>query len=520
MSLAKKTIIGFISFLACLLLVNLGINLWIQKQLPKIIDQNNTTPYHITYEKIKVHLFSGTIYASNVVVRPKQKLKNSPHKTGIYSKIESITILHYKLWNFLFKNSIKAESIIIKSPNVILYKKGTKAINHTNSLRTEIFDPFQKTIIVSNIYIYKGTFAIVSTQTNKPILSTQNISTKIEGIYIDDTTLKNKIPFVYDKYTFNCDSLYYKPNEFYRIKVATIRTNNRALQIKNLQYLPEYSRVAFVKKISKEKDLYSVTARSFRINDMNWGFKNDVFFFKANSLILDAVNATIYRNKLPADDLSKKHLYNTLLRKIRFPLKIDTLLIRNSKLVYEEEIDFEKGPAKLTFDRFNIKAIPIQSGYGLKKATDLDIKINCIFMRNSPLKVHWTLKLLDPLDGFTIKGEIKNFDIHALSGFTRPYINASFNGIFKTYNFDITGNDKKSFGNAWLAYKDLKVTFYKKNHPDKEAKIKNTVANLILKKDSDDKTKKATMKLERIPEKSFYNFLWRNIAESLKEILI
>jgi transketolase len=32
--------------------------------------------------------------------------------------------------------------------------------------------------------------------------------------------------------------------------------------------------------------------------------------------------------------------------------------------------------------------------------------------------------------------------------------------------------------------------------------------------------KKATIEVERIPEKSFYNFLWRNIADFLKEILI
>jgi hypothetical protein len=520
MTLTKKVTIGIISFLSFLLLVNFGVNYWIQKQLPKIILQNNKTPYHISYKKLQVDLFSSTIYASNVVIVPKRVLKKSDTKIGIYSKIESIKITNYKLWSFLFDDVIKAESITIKQPNVTLYKKDTKAINNANSIRTEVLDPFQKIIIVSNIYLQKGTLAIISTRTNKPILSTQNISTVIEGILVDDKTLKNKIPFLYHKYVFNCDSLYYKPNEFYRIRAVKIRTTNHTLQINKFEYLPEYSRTQFVQKIPKEKDLFTITGTSIAVNNMDWGFKNNVFFFNANSISLDNVNANIYRNKLPKDDLTKKHLYNTLLRKIPFPMKVDTLLIRNSKLVYEEEIDFEKGPSILTFDRFNLKANHIRSGYGLKKATDLDIKINCLFMKNSPLKIHWTLKILDPKDGFRIKGNIQNFDVHALSKFTRPYINTSFTGVFKTFDFDIIGNDKKSSGNAWLAYKDLKVTFYKKNDPNKEAKIKNVLANLIVKKDSDGKAKKATIELERIPEKSFYNFLWRNIAEFLKEILI
>lgn len=517
MSLAKKTIIGIISFITFLFLVNLGLNFWIQKQLPKIISQNNTSPYNIKYEKIKVDLFSSTIYASNLIVTPKQKIKNSDVKIGIYSKIESLTITNYKLWNFLFNDIIKAESLTIDHPKVILYKK---PLDNSRNLRTEVVDPFQKIIIVSNIYLNKGSLAIISTQNNQAILSIQNISTIIEGIFIDDTTLKNKIPFSYTKYALNCDSLYYKPNEFYTIKATEIRTTPHSLQIKNFDYLPEYSRTKFVQKVSKEKDLFTVKAKSLAIHNMDWGFRNEVFFFNASSIILDDLDANIYRNKLPADDLRKKPLYNTLLRKIPFPLKIDTLLVRNSKLVYEEEIDFKKGPSVLTFDRFNLNAKNIRSGYGLKKTADLDIKINCLFMQNSPLKVHWTLKILDPQDGFNIKGSIANFNIQALSRFTRPYINTSFKGTFNNFDFEITGNDKKATGNAQLTYNDLKVTFYKKNKPEKEAKIKSALANLIVKKDSDGKAKKSTVELDRIQEKSFYNFLWRSVAAFLKDILI
>lgn len=253
---------------------------------------------------------------------------------------------------------------------------------------------------------------------------------------------------------------------------------------------------------------------------MNWGFKKDVFFFNAKSILLDDVNANIYRNKIPEDDLSKKPLYNSLLRKIKFPLKVDTLLIKHSKLVYEEEIDFKKGPAKLTFDHFNLNATHIQSGFGIKKAEDVDIKINCRFMKDSPLKVRWSFNVLDLKDGFTIKGDIQNFDIKAMYQFTKPYINASFDGVFNSYNFDIKGNDKSAYGITSLKYKNLDITLFKKDNPDKKAKLKSAVANLIVKKDSDDKSKQAKIELDRIQEKSFYNFLWRSIAESLKKILI
>jgi hypothetical protein len=516
MSLAKKIIFGLAAFLIVLLFINVGLNFWLTNQLPKVIKENNETPYHITYEKLTIDLLPANIYISDIMVLPKIKPENSSAKIGVYAKTASITITNFSIWQLLFNDIIKAKSITVNQPNVILYKKD----NNARNIQKEVVEPFDKIISVTNIFLNKGKLVVISTLDNKTILSTQNISASLEGIIISDPITKSSIPFLFDKYIVDCDSLYYKPNEFYTIKAQKIRTENHWLHIKNFEYLPEYSRAAFVKKIAKEKDHFTIKASSLDINSMDWGFKNDVFFFKAKSVVLDGMNANIYRNKIPEDDLSKKPLYNALLRKIKFPLQIDTLLIKSSKLVYEEEINFEKGPAKLTFDHFNLNAIHIKSGFDLKKTADVDIKINCRFMKDSPLKIHWTFNVLDLKDGFTIKGNIQNFDIQSMYQFTKPYINTSFEGVLNSYSFNITGNDKNAYGHANLKYKDLKVTFYKKDDPDKKAKFKSAVTNLILKKDSDGKSKEAKIELERIQEKSFYNFLWISIAESLKKILI
>ncbi|HSD06846.1 hypothetical protein [Flavobacterium sp.] len=516
MSKPKKIIIGIIAFLAVVLLLNFGLNFWLTYQLPKVIKENNNTLYNITYNQLKIDLLPANIYITDITVEPKIKPKNSVAKIGVYAETSSITITNFSVWNLLFNDIIKAKSVTIDKPTVVLYKKDKDARN----IRKEVMEPFEKLIIVSNIFLNNGKLNVVSTQDDKTILSSQNITTRIEDIIINDSIMERSIPFLFDKYVVNCDSLYYKPNDFYTIKAQEIRTNNHLLHIKNFEYLPEYSRREFVKKIAKEKDQFTIKASSIDINSMDWGFKKDVFFFHATSLVLDDVNANIYRNKIPKDDLKKKPLYSALLRNIKFPLQIDTLLVRHSKLVYEEEIDFEKGPAKLTFDHFNLKATHIKSGFGIKKTADVDIKINCRFMKDSPLKVHWTFNVLDQKDGFTIKGNIKNFDIRSLDQFTKPYLNASFDGVFSSYSFNFVGNNTNAHGSASLQFKDLGVTFYKKENPEKKAKLKSALANLIMKNDSHGKTKQSTIEIERIQEKSFYNFLWRSIAESLKKILI
>ena len=518
MSIYKKIAIGVISLFLFVILANIGLNYWIKKQLPIIVNDKNKTAYNIHYEKIEVSLFSRNINATTLLISPKNQPKDS--KNGLFSKIESITIKHFNIWDLAFNDLIQAESIIINKPRVILYKKGEKLLNNSKSIKNEIIEPFRKIVAVSNIYLNDGTVDVVSLDTDKPILSVKKIILKLEGILLTDATLKEKIPMRFEKYVLVCDSLYYKPSAFYAMNIGQISTEKNFLKIKKFSYLPEFNRKDFVKRLDKEKDIYTIKLDSAHIEKMDWGFKNEKIFFKASSLIANHVDANIYRNKIPKDDLSKKYLYNHLLRKIKFPLQIDTIQILKSKLVYEEEIDFSKGPGILNFDRFNMQVTNLKSGFGYKKMADVKIKVNCLFMKNSPLDVNWSFNVLDLNDSFHIQGTIANFNVVAMERFTKPYINTTFTGKFNKYHFNFYGNDATAKGNATLDYEDLKVKLFKKKDREKEAKLKTAVANLLLKNDSDDKTKKANVELDRIQEKSFYNFLWRSIAESLKKILI
>jgi len=518
MSIYKKIAIGVISILILVILANFGLNYWIKKQLPIIINEKNTTAYNINYEKIEVELLSRNIYANTLLVSPKNQPKDS--KNGLFSKIESITIKHFNIWDLAFNDVIEAESIIINKPRVILYKKGEKLINDSKSIKKEIVEPFRKIVSVSNIYLNDGTVDVVSLDSDKPILSVKKIIFKLEGILITDATLKEKIPVQYESYALVIDSLFYRQNAFYHMNIGKISTEKNFLKINNFSYIPQFNRPDFIKQLPREKDINTLKFDSASIEKMDWGFKNNRFFFKANSVVINHFDANIYRGKMPKDDLSKKYLYNHLLRNIKFPLQIDTLQVLKSKLVYEEEKEFSKGPGILNFDKFNLRATNLRSGFGLKKTADVKIKVNCIFMKNSPLDVDWSFNVLDKKDSFHIQGTISNFDVAAMGRFSKPYMNASFTGVFNKYRFNFYGNDDISKGNASLDYDDLKVKLYKKKDPEKEAKLKSAIANLLVKNDSKEKAKTADVELERIKEKSFYNFLWRSIAESLKKILI
>ena len=520
MTLIKKILIGVGVVFVLGVVANYGLNIWVKAKLPKIITENNDSPYKIKYENIDIALWTGSIKADGIVISPKTRPENDTTKMGIYATVKSIEVAHFKIWNVIFNNVIKAERITVNTPNVLLYKNTEKAINNSKSIKSKVIDPIKKIIIVPNVTLKNGSVNIIYIKNKKAILSARNINLEVNGIVITDDILKNKIPFSYEKFDFSTDSIYYQINQFYHLQAVNLHTSNKSFLLKKWALVPEYSRTEFTQKLKTEKDRYDISGKVLSIHNMDFGFKDTIFFFNANKLILDEMSANIYRNKTVADDETKKELYNKLLRDIKFPLKVDTLALKNSMLVYEEEVNAQRGPGKLSFNNFNLNATGIQSGFGQTKMNDVVIDVQSQFMNESPLKVHWTFNVLDKTEGFHIKGTVLNFNIKALYPFTKDHMNASFKGNLQKVYFNFRGNDKGSAGDFALQYKDLDVKLYQKKDPKKENKFTTTVANLLVKDNSDGQTKNAKVEIEREQDKSFYNLLWKSIAQGLKKILI
>jgi hypothetical protein len=515
----KKIAVGFFSFLLLFVLLHIGLNFWISFQLPKIINRENNSPYKISYKNADISLISSSIHAGDIVITPKRTIKDTEGRIGIYANIKAVDIVHFSLWDMLFSNKIKAKSITLTQPEIVLYKKTEKAINNSRSISSDIVKPFEKVILVSDIFVNKGNLKIVYIKTKKELLNAANITIRLQGIVITDKILEQKIPFSYKSYAFICDSLYYA-NGFYDLRTHKIATTDKGMNVKKFEMIPRVSRREFVSKIPKEKDFYTLKAEDITIRNMDWGFKNAIFFLNADAIALDQVSANIYRNKIPPDDLKKKYLYNKLLRDLKFDLKIDTLAIRNSLLMYEEEKTFQKGPGKLKFSKFNLFAKNIHSGLGQKKLPDLVIKIKCIFMEESRLDIDWTLNVMDKTDGFNINGRLYNFDAEKMNPFIKPYMNAQAKGKLNEVYFNFSGNDISANGDFALKYDDFKISVYQKKDHKKKNKLLTSIVNLFAKNDSKGDVKNVKVALKRIPEKSFYNFLWRSIAEGLKKIMV
>lgn len=502
-----------------IIIANVGLNYWISKKLPGIINDENNSAYHIVYRDLDVSLLQRSIFVTDIVLVPKNAIDSKVTLPGLYAKVPSLQIKNFNLWDLIFTNKIKARAISILSPKVILYQANDKAINNRKSIRSKVVEPFNKLVLVSEVSMDDGDFKIVQVQNKKSILHVSNISFSIDGIAITDEILEQKIPFSFGKYDFKFDSLYYKPNGVYELRSGKLKTTNKALEVENITYLPVVNRAQFVQNLSAEKDLFTIKAKRLKIDSLQWGYKDEDLFFEAKQMEVLEPAANIYRAKMPADDVTKKPLYNKLLREIPFFLKVDKVDLKYGTVEYEEEKSAEAGAGIISFNGFNMVARNISSGFKASKLPDVKIDIDCKFMNTSTMNVKWTFNVLDKSDGFKIQGNIFKLPAQRLTPFIKPYMNVTADGMLDKIYFNYSGNDNGATGDLALEYEDLKVNVLQKDRKKKN-KFVSAIANIFVKKDTEERIKEMKVDVDRLQDKSFFNLLWRTTADGLKKLLI
>lgn len=510
----RKILIIFTAVIALGIVLGVAVNYWIDRKLPALLSKNNDSPYEITYRDLDIALFSRTIKARDILLVPKTSVGSTHQKPGFYADVQELEVTGFGIFNLLFRDRITANSLSVKRPNLTILRDSDPKKH--KPIQDDVLEPLHKIIQVSDLELKDANITIRELGQEKTTLEVHNSTVALSGIVLSDATLRRKIPFTYKTYSLNCDSLTFR-TPVYEIRNGKIETAKDGLILSDFTLKPRMSRDAFSRLLKVEKDLFDVSAKIIAIDKIDWGYKGDSLYCHVGTVFFDRLNAEIFRDKTVTDDPKKRKLYSEQLRNIPFEMTVGLLQFKDSKLAYEEKKDKEDGPGRLTFDRFNLKATGISSGKGLKKIPDVKIKIDCRFMDAAPFDVDWSFNVLDKSEKFRIIGHIRDFPSQALIPFTKPYINAEFQGKLDDLRFDFTGNDDGSAGQFSLQHSNFKVTVLQRNGKKKN-KLVSAIANLFVKKDSP--PTKVSVKIEREKNKSFFNVLWKSVADGLKQTLL
>ena len=513
MKLFKKIAIGVLCIAVLLMLLNFGLSRYVSAKLPTILKEQKGFPYNLNYKKLDINILSGSFIMHDAYLAPKDTIQEAV-KNGIFGQIKSLSVNGLSLWQLYKHNRIKVNRVIIDTPEIIMYHREKRY-----NVEDDVEKPFKNVIQTGSLEVRHGNFKMVDAKKN-PILKASNITFELNKITVDSATVKENVPVRYRDYSFACDSLFYNAGPSYNIALNNITTTDSTLAINMFKLVPKQTRSQFVKSLKKELDQFNLQVNKITVPKADWGFVNNVLYVHAPEVSLNNVFANIYRSKEPADDPSRKKLYSELLRSVKFDLKVEKLLLKNSIIEYEEQLSFSKPAAKVTFSKFYATISNVYSPVNkIDKLPATTIDAQCLFMKKAPLSVKWSFNTPDVSDAFTITGHLQDLKSEDANPVSKPLMNVETSGNLKYVQFVLNGNRERATGTFAIKYEKLKVDIYKKDGK-KTNKLISAVGNLLVKNDTDDDLKKVDVAVERSKDKSVFNFLWKFVMEGLKQTVL
>ncbi len=359
----------------------------------------------------------------------------------------------------------------------------------------------------SNIYV---------DQPEQPLIF-NNLFANVSNLEINNESIKKSIPLQIGAYSLTTKNFSYR-TKYYTLSAGLIKFQKNNFLINSFAMKPNLSRDAFIRSIPTEKDLYNIKVNQISGNG-SWELAGQKKFMSISNILIDGVNANVFRSKIPKDDNTIKSMHSELLRRIKFPVVVNNLDIKNSNLVYEEDTKESDGPGKLIFGRLNVNAKNINSNKTPGKPTLVPISINCRFMDKSPLNLKWSFDTASLSDNFAINGSITELPASSINPFIEPYLNIRASGTIQSMLFNFKGNKSILNGTMNMQHKDLRVSIFKKGTKITD-KVLSSIANIFVLTNTKFPQSAIVDNVRRDPSKSFFNFFWQGIQEGLKKTLI
>lgn len=512
MSLVKKILITLLSLVLIVIILNYGISYWVSKKLPSVIQSEKDFPYNISYEDLDLNIVSGSFTIHNAAIAPKDSLATLSKK-GIFGQIKKVSVEHFSIWALLREDKIKVSKLIIDQPEMILYERKKRY-----NVDDDLVKPFKNSISTETIELRNGKITMMDSL-EKFKLKASNIAMEFKNIKVDSTTLKDDVPVKYSTYSLQCDSLFYQINNMYHVEAGSLTTTDTSMIAENFRLTPELNKIQFAKAIPKEKDQFRVSVKKIELPKLDWGYFRDTLYVHTPEVVLNTVHAVIYRPKMAPDDFTTKKLYSQMLRELDFDLKVDKLLLKDSYLEYQEQMEYDREPAKVSFSNFYATITNLYSPVNKTTIPTTILNVECRFMKQASMKIEWTFNIPDVSDSFTIKGHLRDIKSQNIDPVSKPLMNLTTDGDLNDIIFTFNGNRNTSTGKFAINYENLKVELYKKDG-QKKNKLMTTVGNMLVKNDSKGELKEADVSVDRVKHKSVFNFLWQFIQEGLKKTLL
>jgi len=290
--------------------------------------------------------------------------------------------------------------------------------------------------------------------------------------------------------------------------------SDQSLSFTNFSIEPNFTKSEYVKHVETEKDLMNMKSKLLKISGFGLQKKDSLLHVVSNKIQIDSTNFNIYRDKTIADDTSYKALYSKALRELNFQLSVDSLMISEMELTYQELLDVDRKAGEIKFNAVQAQVLNIHNSINAEQP-DIKVEAKAKFTEGS--EIVFNFNFVPDHDQFYVSTYLKQIEDKSINGFFAPAMRMEMEGTINEIKTSSTGNNTEMNGDFSIAYEKLKLNILKKDGS------KNNFASLLsnaIVRNKDVDNQYELEKVKRDQTKSFWNYVWTFHLQGLKKSLL
>lgn len=531
--------------------------------------------YELKFENLRVNVFEGSIRVFNVLLQPREKpLREYPYINSSFRlTTEKLTLKNVEILTLLKSNQLNLERISITKPeielmltgkrNIMLPFKDTTATKTQPEERKKLLNAFK----LREFQLIDAAFHVINegkqrefkvkdfnismydlvlnqdpgkylTSFNQVALSIGALSWDLEKgplkhvsfndfkLRVDSLALESTLDTVMFRFhDFNTglrnleiqtkDSLFHISMQSFDVSYR-----NNDIKLKTVNFKPNVSHAVVQKQYQFQHTEFSGSVGTLELNQVN--FDSLIYAKKlfVDTIILDSVKASIFKDKTKPIDSTRRPVYlGQTVSAISLPL-----LIKQVKATHVNLENTERKPdstyAKVNITRATLEVVNLTN---LAPRSVLIMNADAYIENKAHFKAGLTFPYRKP--EFSFEGAVDKFNLPDLNALIQAYTPAKINkGISDEISFVGLAEQTLATGTMKFLYHDLEIDLELQEQAKWKSAVIAFAANSILNSSnpvsSDLPPRVVKFQIERDMTKGFVNVLIKSMLNGLKETMI
>jgi hypothetical protein len=505
--------------------------------------------YHLDFTSLDLKLLSGKIVIHDFSFKPDSLIYQAndtlrlKYPLLIEAEVPLLSLYDLDVLELLKNKKVIIGGIEITNPGIRLIDHLTK---EEKELRSKNYKPEPDTsakkpnpinhLNLQYFSIVGGSAEVYNRVTARSIFKADSIQLLLSDVLVDpEKPLNTILDKTYGSSKFEVGSVTLKNEKgFYDFELGGVALNlaENSLAINRLKLMPKYTKAQFGRKFGKQTDRFDVNVQSIKIH----GFDINRYLLsggiKLQSVIVEGLNLEIHRDKnVPFDQTKFPKLPWQSLAQVKNYLEIDSIVVNNSSILYEELAEGRPDAGRVPIGNVNISV--------------LNVSNDSVFIaKNGPMTVQMKAKIFNQGDlllnievpedltssDFSFSGRVGPMDMQAFNSITELNVHVNIEkGTLDSLVFWANANETYATGQLTMVYDSLKINVLKKDEEKtklQEMGVVSWLGNQIVKsfnpaKDKPgDKPLVAEIFVERDKNKSVFNYIVKAFISGIKGSLV